>query len=612
MKKRIDIIIVLLFSLVCLVLLFGCDKTSDSNIGNNIASTDPQETDLGATDAPAEHPLPPADISEYSKTLYVSGADKDISEVITTKKELTDFLDNSDIKTNISVSPVNKNLGKLREEYGDRFFLEKNLIICISKRKDIFLYGDIYSFYGNKEQIEILFEDVQNKDMYSEVTKGEGLSSCVVFEVPKSVCTSNTEITFMLREKKLDPLTSPSQWIKDNLDRRYHNSGEKYFPDDLYNISILGFLCDTEKIDSYLNNVFWKEYDGLTPPLYMLIKALDVDKGEFWDMHTRLLNYNSKYGHTYPVEDLRHLHALFEEDENTARNNLCKYNYVYSDGQFYDFLESDVIVYNNLKHTFKDWCLLFFEDMELYDEFLCYADAKAYARFRHDMSAPNALSHFLEKDQDGNAVFDADISRSFTVLQYKLDSQYGNILIPAGTNQGDLIRYYSSELIDNGFPSVFFRIKEVREHYNTNYMHKTNAAELDHMPTAYYIIRDMGLKNRIEEFRGENEYRITTTEEITRYFIDPRELELLFGSSDKETLKKELKRPTVFYFDGRLYDLEDLKNADSDLLDKLGRSDGFKDYLTNLTNMRVFKNSDEEYVSAVYDWLEQYYGIKKP
>ena len=296
----------------------------------------------------------------------------------------------------------------------------------------------------------------------------------------------------------------------------------------------------------------------------------------------------------------------------------CKNNYVYSDGEFSDSTKSDidefiepdidVITYNNQFHTFSEWCWIFFEDMELYDEFLCYADSEAYAKFKYELLKTGIVSELLDENKDANYMQYDEVRIKLTLLEQRIE--YGNVLIFSNSKKGDLIRYYDSKIIDNGFPSVFYRKTEVREYYFNNYLYKTNAEEMGYLPTSYYLIRDMNLKSRTEEFRQENEYRITTTEDITRYFIDWKDFDLLFGDYDEETVKKELKRPTVFYFDGKLYDLEDLQTADSALLNKMGAGAEFKDYLTDLKKMRVFKEAEAEYGELVDGWLEKYYGIK--
>lgn len=604
MKKGMKRTIILLLFLVYSTLLFGCKNNEEPNVDDKENPSNTLENVLEITAPKPQQNTPPREICEYSYELYVSGSDEEVAQVITSTKELKEFLDNKNIKKNIALPAVPNYLGKLRNNYGDRFFKNNNLIICISKRKDLVLYGDISRVYGNNEQIEILFEEVKNKDLYKSLT----LSSSVVFEVSKDICNKDTAVSFMLREKKEDSLTFPSEWISQNLNSEYNTSAPKYYPDRFYNISILGFLCDTDKIDEYLNNVFWKEYNGLTPPIYMLIRYLNVDYNEFLEINNKLRDYNFKYGDFYPVYDYSDIGVLFAGNELDVRKKLCKNNYVYCSGAFYDFMDSDMIIYKDQAHTFKEWCWIFFEDMELYDEFLCYADSKAYARFRYELLKEGGLLEFLGKDENGNYIRNDEAQKNFTVLSHRIE--YGNSLINSYAKKGEISRYYNSKIINSGFSGVFFRIKEVGEYFFNNFLYKTNADELDYLPTAYYLIRDMNLKSRTEEFRKENEYRITTTEEMTRYFLNWKEFELLFGDYDEDTLRRELKNPTVLYFGGKLYDLEDLQNADSVLLDKLGASTEFKDYLTDLKKMRVFKESEEVYGSLVDGWLEKYYGRK--
>ncbi len=605
MKRNVSVALVLVMFLLCAVLLFGCNADMQ---GDGVETTG--NTDKGLeTEPPASFPVkPPADITEYEGEIYLSGSDKEVARVITSVKQLNEFLLDDSITTGTANETVKDYLGKVGEYYGDLFFLKKNLIVCISKKGDTVCYGQVNRFYGNSESIEILFDNVYNKEYYG---LREFYSSAVVFEVPKDLCNENTAVTFMTKERKADPLTSPDKWIADNIDKDYHTTGERYFPDEFYNIAIMGFLRPIDKLEKYMKEVFPREYNGLTPPLYMLISYFDVKFGEFDDANDALLQYNKKFGDFYTVypnaSSYVNTMGLFAEDEFSARKSLCKNNYVYYDGVFYDFLESETIVYKYQAHTFKEWFWTFSEDPELYEEFLLYSDAKSYSRFKYDLDRLWKLADLLKEGQVLDDAAAAEIQRNRVLLKQKID--YEDILVIDTVEKGHLDRYYGPKIVENGFPSVFFRIKEVRAYYYENYLYKS-AADLSYLPTAYYLIRDLNLKSRVEEFRLENEYRITTTDEITRSFIDLKDFELLFGNYDEETLKKELKRPTVFYFEGKLYDLEDLKTAESTLVEKMGAGAEFKEYLTNLKNMRIFKESAKEYRELVNGYLEKYYGIK--
>ncbi|MBQ7968588.1 MAG: hypothetical protein IJ292_02070 [Clostridia bacterium] len=587
--------VVLLLLLVCAISLFSCKNNESPNVDNPPKPTDTSE--------PAVKNPPRREISKYRYDLYISRSDKEIVEVITSTEELENFLNNKDIDINALSTYTKYKLYDLKFNYSESFFENNNLIVCISKRGDFILYGDIFHLYGNKEQIDIVFRYVNNNS-YSEFN---GHSSSVVFEVSKDVCDRDTKVDIKIFEELVDPLTYPDQWISEKLNTQYNYSFPKYYPDEFYNIAILGFLCDTDKVDEYLNNGFKKEYNGLTPPIYMFIRHLNVDRQEFLKTSNKLNDYNLKYEGNYPEYNAHHINIMFSCDEIDVRKQLCKDNYVYCGGVFYDYMESDLIFFKDQAHTFKEWCWIFFEDMELYNEFLCYADSKAYARFKYEMLKPGSFSEILDKAQEENNVYKDKIRRSFTVLEHKIENE--NKLV-YNSKKGELSRYYDGKLVNNGFPSVFFRVKEVREYYYNNYLYKTSAEELNYLPTAYYLIRDLNLKARTEEFRQENEYRITTTDDMTRFFLDLKHFEYLFGNYDEETLKKELKYPTVFYFEGKLYDLEDLQDADSALLDKMGAGTEFKDYLTDLKRMRVYKESEEVYGELVDGWLEKYYGIK--
>ncbi|MBQ7968941.1 MAG: hypothetical protein IJ292_03880 [Clostridia bacterium] len=402
-------------------------------------------------------------------------------------------------------------------------------------------------------------------------------------------------------------------WIRNNLSVEYNNFETKYYPDEFYNISTLGFLCDTNKIDEYLNNGFWKEYNGLTPPIYMFIRHLNVGREEFSRINNVLRNYNSKYRNIYSVYDDTEIELLFSSNEFDVRKQLCKDNYVYCGGVFYDYMESDIIVFKDQARTYREWYTIFSEDMELYDDFLCYADSKAYARFKYELSKEESL---LKKYQielkNGDDYYPEyyKIYRNYNILNQRMQ-YYGTKLIQSSSGKGEMDRYYGDKILDNGFPVVFFRKREVKNYYDNNYLNKTSAEELNYLPTAYYLIRDLNLKDRKEEFRQENEFRMITDDNgIILNFLDLKEFEYLFGDYDEETLKKELKYPTVFYFEGKLYDLEDLQDADSALLDKMVAGTEFKDYLTDLKRMRVYKESEELYGELVDGWLEKYYGIK--
>ena len=581
--------VVLLLLLVCAISLFSCKNNESPNVDNPPKPTDTSE--------PAVKNPPRRDISKYKYNLYISGSDEEIGQVITSMEELDTFLKNRYIDIYVETSYGKSRLKSLPLIYDDKFFENNNLIVCISKRGDLILYNDVYYLYGNNAQIDVVFKYVDNKDLYP-IEDFKNYSSSVVFEVSKDVCDSDTKVDFLIFDKLVDPLTSPNEWISENLNTEYNYSFPKYYPDEFYNIAIMGFLCDTDKIEEYLNNGFKKEYNGLTPPIYMFIQHFDVDQKEFSKINDKMREYNNKYGNVYLVYDYTDINLLFLDKEVDVRKRLCKENYIYCDGAFYDYMASDIIVFKGQTHTFKEWCWIFFEDMELYNEFLYYADLKAYTTFKYQMLKSESFSGLLDKDQEENDEYYAEARRSFTFLKKKLQNE--NRLIYS--YQGDLEGYYKCNLVRD----VFFLVREVYEYYDNYYLNKTSAKEMNYLPIVYHLIKDMNLKARKEEFRQINEYAI----EIEGHFLDLKEFEYLFGNYDEETLKKELKYPTVFYFEGKLYDLEDLQDADSALLDKMGAGTEFKDYLTDLKRMRVYKESEELYGELVDGWLEKYYGIK--
>ncbi|MBR5321937.1 MAG: hypothetical protein IKU48_00120 [Clostridia bacterium] len=174
---------------------------------------------------------------------------------------------------------------------------------------------------------------------------------------------------------------------------------------------------------------------------------------------------------------------------------------------------------------------------------------------------------------------------------------------------GTLDAYYPAVLHKNGFPSVFYKREDVRQHYNENYL-EMGADELNYLPTAYYLIRDLNLKEQREEFYSLNEERVVPLEDIGAWFLLEEQFEILFGEYDEKTIMRKLKSPTAFYFDGRLYNIIDLKSAEVGLIEKMAQGEDFKHFLQQLREFQVFKEAEAEYGSLVDGWLEKYYGIK--
>ena len=340
---------------------------------------------------------------------------------------------------------------------------------------------------------------------------------------------------------------------------------EGVYPTRFYNINIFTPLVGKEKILNYTFGDFMYEYDGSMPAVYYYIKRFNISKSDFLKLCADISSDEAE--------------ILFSEDLETIKRKLCNDDYLYYDG-------------------------LFWLKTELFEEFKINRDFLLEFEMCADESTLTEFMQFLMN----YVIRTENIEQHDSFMRERNTIEMYMNLIPDGTHVLD--DYYPGTLMENGFPSVFYMRKEVRQTYNERFFQKS-IEELNYLPTAYYLIRDMELKAQRDEFYQLNDFRkYPIGQEIGTYFLLDFQFELLFGDYEEQTLMRELKLPTVFYFEGRLYTIGDLKASDEALIEKMAQNEVFKEYLLFLRKTRAFNMARNEYGSLVDGWLEEYYGIK--
>ena len=363
-----------------------------------------------------------------------------------------------------------------------------------------------------------------------------------------------------------------------------NETANRIYIDEFYNIDILINIIDEEEILKYTFNDFIYNYDIELPVIYQYIKGLNVSKSDFIKANEISKEYNTASdmlnheGRKIVYTD-EQIEALYSDDKGEIFEKFGSEAYYYFEGEIYDYYE------------------LISLDNELWEKIL-FADKPA--RFAEYFSV--TLAEMYKIDYFEVECFHAKICANYI---YSIDDYFKLSL--SGNP------FYSFECVPYGeeFYPGLEGLLEINKYFETELRNKS-VAELDYLPPAYLLVEKFSLKERKEEFYNYNEY-LKVTEVEGGYYKNPiedRHFELLFGDHSKEEIVNAFKSPAAFYFEGVLYILKDLKNADSELIDKMGATTEFREYLLRLDEIWVYKEAEAEYGSLVDGWLEKYYGIK--
>ncbi|MBE6671742.1 MAG: hypothetical protein E7593_06025 [Ruminococcaceae bacterium] len=376
---------------------------------------------------------------------------------------------------------------------------------------------------------------------------------------------------------------------EDNGTTENNETTNRIYVDEFYNIDILINIIDEEEILRYTFNDFIYNYDRELPVIYQYIKGLDISKSDFIKANEISKEYNTAcdmldYEGRKVVYTDEQIEALYSEDKWGMFKQFGNRTYYYFDGKIYDYYE---IVSLDDKMMEK---MLYSVD---------YFDASHIVYYLYPYDGELTETYGVEHRMLKN--YYDDISAE---LVYSIDDYYKSLL-----KDNVLGNFKTVKNVEEFYPGVE-GTKEIDDYYINNLMGKT-PAELDYLPPVYHLVEKFSLRDRKAEFYAYNEHlKKAYVEGVYYTHISDKNFELLFEEHGKDDIIKASKSPAAFYFEGVLYILKDLKNAESSLIDKMGETTEFKEYLLGLEDLFVYQKAKGEYGELVDGWLEKYYGIK--
>ena len=145
----------------------------------------------------------------------------------------------------------------------------------------------------------------------------------------------------------------------------------------------------------------------------------------------------------------------------------------------------------------------------------------------------------------------------------------------------DLERYYSDSLNDIYLLSKIRTWDEIYA-WNDNVYLKQPLSEISQLPPIYQAIK--GLNVNRDEFTRVNAEWIAFNEEhgTEQSTYTDEQIEYMFGDYDENEIKQKLKQVTTYYYEGRLYTVYELMEADADLFNEMIESGGLEEFAVSI------------------------------
>ena len=375
----------------------------------------------------------------------------------------------------------------------------------------------------------------------------------------------------------------------DDLQNETDGASNRLFIDEVYSVDILLNVLGEKEILKYTFNDFIYNYDRELPVIYQYIKGLNVSKEDFvkanemskeYNMASSILNReDSKIVYTD-----KQIKALYSDDKESLFNCFGNRIYYYFDGKIYSYYE---LISLNDKQMEK---LLYTVDIYRSRTILDY-----FYPYRGEVKEVLGITY-----NELNLIY-----RGLELkMVYSIDDYY-----QAGASDFNLGCFVVVKGAEDKYPGVEGG-EEMSEYYTNSLMDKT-PAELDYLPEMYHLVEKFLLRDRKDEFYAYNEHLKTVyVEGVYHKHLSDEFFDLWFEEHSKDDIIKNCKSPAAFYFEGALYVLKDLKSAEESLIDMMGETVEFKEYLLGLEELFVYQRAKDEYGSLVDGWLEKYYGIK--
>ena len=190
-----------------------------------------------------------------------------------------------------------------------------------------------------------------------------------------------------------------------------------------------------------------------------------------------------------------------------------------------------------------------------------------------ETSVPNLASDSSEEA----SVVPAE-SYSSSTSKHSNENESGIIADGAGGALYGIHRHYPDELCGIYLLSKIKTWDEIEAWVSNVYLEQADE-EMDQLPAIYQAIKGLGIER--EEFERANTDQIAYNKTFgTRQSVyTDKQIEIMFGETDENVIKKELKSDSTFYYGGRVYTVFELSEVDDALLRDMAEKGNLTKYL---------------------------------
>ena len=190
-----------------------------------------------------------------------------------------------------------------------------------------------------------------------------------------------------------------------------------------------------------------------------------------------------------------------------------------------------------------------------------------------ETSVPNPSS---DSSQEASVV--SVESDSLSTSERSYENEAGVTTDDAGGALYGIHRHYPDELCDIYLLSKIKTWDEIEAWVSNVYLEQADE-EMDQLPAIYQAIKGLGIER--EEFERANTDQIAYNAKYgTRQSVyTDKQIEIMFGETDENVIKKELKSDSTFYYGGRVYTVFELSEVDNALLRDMVEKGNLTQYL---------------------------------